>query len=72
MASMHIDVMMPSAKVPEALDKWFDENLPLDIVIRRGKRRNRRVVCITIYGMTLEDMMAKLDALEALIELKKK
>lgn len=67
MEQMHIDVVMPTAEISKALNTWFDENLPIDIRIRRGVKKGRKVVCFSIYGSTQENIMAKWDALEKLI-----
>jgi len=67
MKQMHIDVVMPTAEISKALNTWFDENLPIDIRIRRGVKKGRKVVCFSIYGSTQENIMAKWDALEKLI-----
>lgn len=68
MKQMHIDVVMPTAEISKALNTWFDENLPIDIRIRRGVKRGRKVVCFSIYGSTQENIMAKWDALEKLLK----
>ena len=64
MEQMHIDVVMPTAEISKALNTWFDENLPIDIRIRRGVKKGRKVVCFSIYGSTQENIMAKWNALE--------
>lgn len=68
MEQMHIDVVMPTAEISKALNTWFDENLPIDIRIRRGVKKGRKVVCFSIYGSTQENIMAKWDALEKLLK----
>lgn len=68
MEQMHIDVVMPTAEISKALNTWFDENLPIDIKIRRGVKKGRKVVCFSIYGSTQEDIMAKWNALEKLLK----
>lgn len=68
MKQMHIDVVMPTAEIPKALNTWFDENLPIDIRIRRGVKKGRKVVCFSIYGSTQENIMAKWNALEKLLK----
>lgn len=65
---MHIDVVMPTAEISKALNTWFDENLPIDIRIRRGVKKGRKVVCFSIYGSTQENIMAKWNALEKLLK----
>lgn len=67
MEQMHIDVVMPTAEISKALNTWFDENLPIDIRIRRGVKKGRKVVCFSIYGSTQENIMAKWNALEKVI-----
>ena len=68
MEQMHIDVVMPTAEISKALNTWFDENLPIDIRIRRGVKKGRKVVCFSIYGSTQEIIMAKWNALEKLLK----
>ena len=68
MKQMHIDVVMPTAEISKALNTWFDENLPIDIRIRRGVKKGRKVVCFSIYGSTQENIMAKWNALEKLLK----
>ena len=68
MEQMHIDVIMPTAEISKALNTWFDENLPIDIRIRRGVKKGRKVVCFSIYGSTQENIMAKWNALEKLLK----
>lgn len=68
MKQMHIDVVMPTAEISKALNTWFDENLPIDIRIRRGVKKGRKMVCFSIYGSTQENIMAKWDALEKLLK----
>ena len=65
---MHIDVVMPANEIKKSLDRWLDVNLPVDISIRRGKRKGRKVVCFTIYGTTQEDINTKWNALEKLLK----
>lgn len=67
MEQMHIDVVMPTAEISKALNTWLDENLPIDIRIRRGMKKGRKVVCFSIYGSTQENIMAKWNALEKVI-----
>ena len=69
MEQMHIDVVMPTAEISKALNTWFDENLPIDIRIRRGVKKGRKVVCFSIYGSTQENIMAKWNALEKLLQI---
>ena len=64
---MHIDVVMPAREISEAMTKWLDSNLPLDIQLRRGNRKGEKVVCFSVYGTTQENIMAKWEALERLI-----
>lgn len=68
MEQMHIDVVMPTAEISKALNTWFDKNLPIDIRIRRGVKKGRKVVCFSIYGSTQENIMAKWNALEKLLK----
>ena len=68
MGQMHIDIVMPTAEISKALNTWFDENLPIDIRIRRGVKKGRKVVCFSIYGSTQENIMAKWNALEKLLK----
>lgn len=68
MEQMYIDVVMPTAEISKALNTWFDENLPIDIRIRRGVKKGRKVVCFSIYGSTQENIMAKWNALEKLLK----
>ena len=64
---MHIDIVMPTAEISKALNTWLDENLPVDITIRRGIRKGRKMVCFSVYGSSQEDIMAKWEALEKLL-----
>lgn len=68
MEQIHIDVVMPTAEISKALNTWFDENLPIDIRIRRGVKKGRKVICFSIYGSTQENIMAKWNALEKLLK----
>lgn len=68
MGQMHIDIVMPTAEISKALNTWFDENLPIDIRIRRGVKKGRKVVCFSVYGSTQENIMAKWNALEKLLK----
>lgn len=68
MEQMHIDVVMPTAEISKALNAWLDENLPIDIRIRRGVKKGRKVVCFSIYGSTQENIMAKWNSLEKLLK----
>lgn len=67
MEQMHIDVVMPTAEISKALNIWLDKNLPADISIRRGIRKGRKMVCFSVYGSSQEDIMAKWEALEKLL-----
>ena len=64
---MHIDVVIPASEIKKTLDSWLDENLPMDITMRRGKKKGRKVVCFSIYGSSQETIMAKWEALEKLL-----
>ena len=67
MEQMHIDVVMPTADISKALNTWLDKGLPTDISIRRGTRKGRKVVCFSIFGSSQEDIMAKWEAVEKLL-----
>lgn len=67
MGQMHIDVIMPASEISKALNKWLEENLPVDISMRRGRKKGRKIVCFTIYGTTQENINAKLEGLEKVL-----
>lgn len=67
MKQMHIDVVMPATGISKALNTWFDENLPTDIRIRMGVKKGRKVVCFTVYGSSQEEIIAKWESLEKVI-----
>lgn len=67
MKPMRVDMVVPAASVPRLLDEWLDRGIAVDITIRKGTRKGRKVVVLGIYGSTQEDINAKIEALESLI-----
>ena len=68
MKTMVVKMRMPAADVPPLLVAWLEEALPYDITVKTGTARGERRVVFTVTGSTQEDIAAKLDALEILID----
>lgn len=68
MKQMHIDIAMPANEITRFLNEWINENMPIDIVVKRGVRNGMKMVAFYVYGSTQEDAMAKVEALEKLIK----
>lgn len=68
MKQMHIDIAMPANEITGFLNEWIDENMPIDIVVKRGVRNGMKMVAFYVYGSTQEDALAKVGALEKLIK----
>ena len=65
---MTVQMVIPAKDVSAILLDFIKDNLPFDITVRTGKsRRGQRRVCFSINGSTQEDILAKIDALEAVI-----
>lgn len=56
--------------VPQILQEWLNEGLPVDITVKAGKWRGARVLNVKIEANTLEDLEAKRRAFNAMIEAK--
>lgn len=56
--------------VPQILQEWLNESLPVDLTVKAGKWRRARVLVVTIEANTAEDMEAKRRAFYAMIEAK--
>ena len=67
MKPMRVDMVVPAASVPRLLDEWLDRGIAVDITVRKGTRKGRKVVVLGISGSTQEDINAKIEALESLI-----
>lgn len=67
MKQMRVDMMVPAPSVPRLLDEWLDKGIAIDITVRKGTRKGRKMVVLGIYGTTQEDINAKIEALESLI-----
>lgn len=67
MKQMHIDIAMPVSEISNMLNEWIDENMPLDIVVKRGTRHGCKMIAFYVYGSTAEDLNAKVEALETLL-----
>lgn len=67
MKQMRVDMMVPASSVPRLLDEWLDKGIAIDITVRKGTRKGRKMVVLGIYGTTQEDINAKIEALESLI-----
>lgn len=64
-----IQVAMSAEILSKSLNLWLENSLPLDISIRQGKSpKGQRCVVFSIAGSSQEDILAKWEALEALIE----
>lgn len=67
MKQKHIDIAMPVSEISKMLNEWIDENMPLDIVVKRGTRHGYKMITFYVYGSTPEDLNAKVEALETLL-----
>lgn len=56
--------------VPQILQEWLSENLPVDLTVKAGKWHGARVLVVTIEANTAEDLEAKRRAFNAMIESK--
>ncbi len=56
--------------VPQILQEWITESLPVDLTVKAGKWRGVRVLLVTIEANTAEDLEAKRRAFNAMIEAK--
>ena len=56
--------------VPQILQEWLNENLPVDLTVKAGKWHGARVLVVTIEANTAEDIEAKRRAFNAMIEAK--
>lgn len=68
MKQIHIDIAMPAQEISGFLNEWINENMPIDIVVKRGIRNGKKEVAFYVYGSTQEDAIAKVAALEKLID----
>lgn len=65
---MTVQMVIPAKDVSAILLDFIKDNLPFDITVRTGTaRRGQRRVCFSINGRTQEDILDKIDALEAVI-----
>lgn len=64
--TLHVKRRMSAAAVPALLVEWLkDDGLPFDIEVCTGRRRQgERQLVFTITGTTMEDVTAKMEALE--------
>ena len=67
MKQMHADVAMPEDMITHGVNEWIDENMPIDIEVKRGEHNGRKMVAFYIYGSTQEDIIAKCEALGKLL-----
>lgn len=56
--------------VPQILQEWLKESLPVDLTVKAGKWRGARVLVVAIEANTAEDLEAKRRAFNAMIEAK--
>ena len=56
--------------VPQILQEWLKESLPVDLTVKAGKWHGARVLVVTIEADTAENMEAKRGAFNAMIEAK--
>lgn len=56
--------------VPQILQEWIKENLPVDLTVKAGKWHGARVLVVTIEANTAENLEAKRRAFNAMIEAK--
>lgn len=63
---MRVKKSMNTEAVPALLVEWLkDDGLPFDIEVCAGRRRQgERQLVFTITGTTMEDVTAKMEALE--------
>lgn len=64
---MHGDMAMPEASIPKGMNEWIYANMPMDIVVKRGMHKGCKMIAFYVYGSTQEDILAKCNALEVLI-----
>lgn len=67
MKQMHVDMAIPAKTLSKTLETWMSENLPVDIAVRSGKRKGKRVVVLSVYGTTQQDILDKIEALDKII-----
>lgn len=67
MKQMHVDMLVPAKELSKALETWMGESLPVDISVRSGKRKGKRVLVLSVYGTTQEDILDKIEALNKII-----
>lgn len=56
--------------VPQILQEWLNDSLPVDLTVKAGKWRGVRVLVVTIEANTPEDLETKRRAFNAMIEAK--
>ncbi len=64
---MKVKMMMPAMYVSDILLDFIKENLPFVAVRTCIRKRGQRRVAFSISGSTHEDILAKMDALEAVL-----
>lgn len=67
MRLMRVDMLIPAASLPHLLDEWLERNIAVDITVRKGTRKGKKVIVLGIHGSTQEDINAKIEAIESLI-----
>ena len=67
MGQTYIEVVMPASEIKKSLEVWLENNLPMDIEVRKGKRNGKKVVSFTVYGSSQEEIIAKWESLEKVI-----
>lgn len=54
--------------VPQILQEWINESLPVDLTVKAGKWHGARVLIVSIEANSAEDLEAKRRAFNAMIE----
>lgn len=61
-------ITMIAEYVPQKLNEWLANSLPVDLTIKAGRRKGLRVIRVTIEAQTPDDVMAKSKAFNTMIE----
>lgn len=63
-------IQLMTGWMPQILQEWLSESLPVDLTVKAGKWHGARVLVVTIEANTAEDLEAKRRAFNAMIEAK--
>lgn len=67
MKQMRVDMLVPAASVPAFIEEWFGQGITVDITVRKSTVKDKKILCLSVYGSTQEEIMAKIEAVESLI-----